>query len=316
MIARKESNTLEHGSLNVSDTPRVPYDTLQVLFARLGSQSLQLGGGMGPTFFHAFEGAEPGFGETVPMGFSTLQEARNSLDYLEHRVNWYFYTLNENVFISMQLEENCDIERRQILQRMENWLAALESFFQNSQNLTPMDVHAIISLRVRYLTDINLLSTTEFYNEMHWDNFTENYSQIVDLASTIIEESAGFYTLNGKSSRTFSLDNGCTAPLFHVARLCRDPVIRRKAIMALQYTHRQEGMWDGPLAARVAQRLVQLEEAGLPQVISCADVPRDARIAELNIQWDLQEKRAIVTYSKKFRSAENPHALMREVVAW
>ncbi|KAI9690846.1 MAG: hypothetical protein M1822_008465 [Bathelium mastoideum] len=314
-LSQKDQTSLVPSALALSKAPQVPLDTLQVLFARFDSQSLQLGVPNGPMSFRAFEGIEPGFTGTIPAKFSSLREARNSMDYQEHIIHRWLHTLDDAVGIDGKVLGEVDAERRRLFRKMECWHNALETLTQASTALTSRDAHAVKSLQVRYLTLETILSMTELKNEMIWDTCMEHFALMVDLATQVIEESTGFYALNDKNMPTFSLDAGCTAPMFHVAKACRDPVIRRKAIKALQYAPRQEGVWDGILAARVAERLVELEEDGIPEAKSCADIPRDARIASIDIQWDLQEKMAVLSYSKRYMFTD-PNEIRRETIIW
>lgn len=56
------------------------------------------------------------------------------------------------------------------------------------------------------------------------------------------------------------LDSDITMPVFFIAMKCRDPVLRRKAIQLLEEYERQEGLLNSKVLARVAERLVEIEE--------------------------------------------------------
>ena len=80
---------------------------------------------------------------------------------------------------------------------------------------------------------------------------------------------------------------------------CRHPVVRRKAISLLYAAPRQEGVWDSILTARVAERLIGIEEAGLGTVTTCEDVPDWARISDVSVEFDLQGRLGTVKYSRQ-----------------
>lgn len=73
-------------------------------------------------------------------------------------------------------------------------------------------------------------------------------------------------------------------PLYLTARKCRNPRIRRRAVVLLSSTGR-EGIWDGPFRARVAQRLIELEESGA-RAMPGGKIPESARIHRTDIRTD------------------------------
>ena len=298
-------------ALDVSRSPYLPYDTFHVLFSRFDSQSLMLGIDNGTTSFHASEEVEPGFSDTIPLRFSTLLEARNSLDYLTRSYNRFYSTVRDNIVPG----GDQDAQRRKFLSKLNCWLIAFDEFILTSPGFDNKDRYAIKILRLQYLIGTMFLATTEPYNEMMWDSDNELSSRVTDLAAQIVEEFRMLYGLNGKCTPIFSLDTGFTSILFHVARRCRDPLIRRKAIGILQRSPRQDGVWDGVLAARVAERVVQLEE-GDAEVRSCTDIPYEARIKGMDVKWDMQTRRACFIYSKQAKLIEDDDDATREIISW
>jgi hypothetical protein len=71
-------------------------------------------------------------------------------------------------------------------------------------------------------------------------------------------------------------------PLYLTATRCRDPFIRRRALSILWATSRQEGIWNSDMLAKIAERLISIEEDGLGQVTSSDDVPATSRLSVLN----------------------------------
>ncbi|KAL9087135.1 MAG: hypothetical protein Q9165_006786 [Trypethelium subeluteriae] len=298
--------------LAVANSPHVPYDTLQVIFARFDSQSMQLGAANGPGTFYASQEVEPGFRDTVPPAFSTLVEARNAMDYQERNQGWFFYTLISGHIITGEQ----DVGRRYLLNKMECWRIALDKFIQNTSELTIKDKTGMKILQLRCLFNSLLLSITDLADEMMWDQHAQIFSHILDLASEVIKEAAAVFALNGTHSPIFQIDVGLVAPVFETATKCRDPVIRRRAITLLRVAPRQEGVWDGVLASRVAERLMQLEEQGRSDIRSCADIPREARIGELDVRWDLQERKARLIYTRHTSISRDLQTIGEEEVTW
>lgn len=64
--------------------------------------------------------------------------------------------------------------------------------------------------------------------------------------------------------------------LFSTITKCRDPKIRNRALRLMQSRHVQEGLWNSTLTAKVAGRVIELEEAHLaplsPQNMPTSDI--------------------------------------------
>jgi hypothetical protein len=133
-----------------------------------------------------------------------------------------------------------------------------------------------------------------------WDEFCPIFDKTVSLAAEVL--AADTDTSSGKPY--ISLDLGIIGPLFDVASRCRDPTIRRKAIGLLESTPRQEGIWNASLAAALAQRLVEVEEEGLGNVTSCSDVPKLARLFDIEPKFDPFGRKATIRYSRFQRVGE------------
>ena len=100
------------------------------------------------------------------------------------------------------------------------------------------------------------------------------------------------------------MTSGCVFPLYFTAARCRHSPTRHRALELLQHCHRREGLWDSTLAARIAERLIALEEASAqptataPRATNNGDdkcssnssipevpVPDTARVRAVSVQW-------------------------------
>lgn len=110
------------------------------------------------------------------------------------------------------------------------------------------------------------------------------------------------------------------SPIYDVAKHSRDPVVRRRAISLLYNYPRHEGMFDGVLHARVAQRIGQIEEEGCLDHSSissspsaAADVPDWARISQVRPIFDLEKSRIVLHYQRR-RDKDSPFRVPVEEV--
>lgn len=89
----------------------------------------------------------------------------------------------------------------------------------------------------------------------------------------------------------FTFSQGVTGPLYTVASKCRDPKLRREAMVLLLRHPRREGLWDTFTAGRVSWEIMNLEEELAKElhrekdphfeVKVAADIPVSCRVREV-----------------------------------
>ena len=72
----------------------------------------------------------------------------------------------------------------------------------------------------------------------------------------------------------------------------------------------------GDVQARVAERLIGIEEAGLGKVTRCEDIPDWARISDVEVKFNWQGRLAIVRYSRQRSPLEKIRETVVESVRW
>jgi hypothetical protein len=316
ILSEKEQRPQAKPTLDVPANPLISLDTLQVLFTRLDTQCTQLGVRhcQKKTTLGSLGVREPGFESTIPSEFSSLIEAKNSLDFLWNSITHYGYNLEAAGVTA--IEGDNEIQRQEYVDRLITWRAALQSMLQRrGGGLSIADDQAAKVLKVQQYSGLLVLAVMNYQDEMVWDQYTADFEAIVELASEVAANSTTSFSLNGKAVPNFSLDSEIVGPLFQTAYKCRSPTVRRQAIAVLEASPRQEGVWDGMLVARVCTRIVEIEEEGLGLVRSCADIPPTARIANVDVNFNPGERRAEMTYLRPPCAggiAENVH----ETITW
>lgn len=267
--------------------------------------------GLPMRLYPGYKDQELGFCPDIPKSFTSLEEARNSLNF-----HW-------NGCLRAQEPEMTTESRlamtREYNEKFGSWLAAFNAFLkQSAANLNSRDLKgaAVLSLSHRFAAihfDKHLMAfSTE---QTGWDKYIAEHEEMVSLAATIHESSVSTAGASSGYAPCFSLDMNFIPPLYSVAHRCRDPIIRRKAISLLYAVQRQEGIWNSILTARVAQRLMEIEEAGLGDVRSCKDVPEWARISDVTVRFDLEECRATIEYSQQRKPLE-AMGRITDVIEW
>jgi hypothetical protein len=315
-LSEKEHQPQAKPTLDVPINPIISLDTLQVMFTRLDTQCTQLGvrHSQTKTTLGYLGTREPGFELEIPAEFSSLNEARNSIDFLWNDIIHYGYDL-EVARVSV-LNDIQEAQRQAFIVRINHWSAALQNMLQRrGSSLSLAEDQASKVLQVQQFSIVLVLATIDLSDDMTWDQYTADFEAIVNLSAEVAANTAPSFSLNGSAVPTFSLDSGIVGPLFQTAFKCRCPALRRRAITVLGATPRQEGVWDGMLVARVCSRIVEIEEEGLGLVLSCSDVPSTSRITNVDVKFDLEERQAVMTYLRA-QCAKAAAKNVREIITW
>jgi hypothetical protein len=190
--------------------------------------------------------------------------------------------------------------------RVQQWSTAFNSFIQNNADFDVAGQEAIHVLKMHRINTGVVMEIDEeqsFADETVWDQYKPQFESIVSHATSIIELQIKSCEKEGCKRSTFYLDSGISFPLFFVASKCRDGALRRKSIELLRAVDRQEGVLNSLLTAKIAERLVSIEEEGLVSgegFLRASDVPRENRLGGTEIRW-ATDRRAHLTCSRRGR---------------
>lgn len=196
--------------------------------------------------------------------------------------------------------------------RLDQWSLKFEELLATRRRFSPLNAteeRTVALLRLHmHNAYVNLKCCppgTYGADMMMWDQFTPVFVKMLEYAAI----AAGLGT-NGVSELqpVFHTELGIVSAVISIAGKCRDPLIRRSAIALLLAGTFQEGVWSSVLAARVARRIVVMEEAGR-DVHSPADIPQDARLRRLRVRISPESRRAEILYGFL-------HTTYEEVLEW
>ncbi|KAH0596549.1 hypothetical protein MHUMG1_05667 [Metarhizium humberi] len=176
-------------------------------------------------------------------------------------------------------------------------------------------------LRVKCLTGIILIATSLYTEEAIYDQFTCDFLAIVDSASEILSPLPVSPISDGGSPRQhveFALDRAVIYSLYITALKCRSSLIRRRAIELLQIAPSLGGSRDAMTYAKIAERLMQLEEACLeePQPTDPAVVPEWCRIHSVDIYPQSSGKFVKVLFRFRPNGMDGEWSDFSETIAW
>jgi len=247
----------------------------------------------------------------IPGIFHSLQEARESLEYY-----WYICR-----YSTLGLKDPSDPQtrRRKYCNMLEEWSRAFDAFLQLYGDMLSEKERkgvAILQMHKRVGHTALNVERSDVDDEMRWDKFCPVFEEIVTLAEFVVEPTNSTTPTEAAQRIHFSLDMSINGCLYDVAARCRHPVIRRKAVSLLRSASRQEGVWNPLLTAKVAERVIEIEEEGLVDVKDCSDVPDWARISDVDPIFNPEGKRAVLRYSLFLSLDRTARKAKEEILEW
>ncbi|KAL3294643.1 C6 zinc finger domain protein [Colletotrichum asianum] len=213
-----------------------------------------------------------------PPVFGSLREANRQLEILE----------NLCLFVVEQQEKPREVQsmptRTSCQSMYQDWL---EAFNASSISTNDENSHALLHIR-RLDLYLTLHGPEDTCPQSGWDYFLPEFIEMLTNGSSA----------SRWQHMSFVLGGGFIMPLCRLALRCRHPSTRRAAIHILRGARRRDGQLEGMLAARVLERIVDVEEDGLGEITEARDVPEAARVAGVLAKFLSGKGRAKLTYSR------------------
>jgi hypothetical protein len=303
----------------------IPLPKLIPAFARLERQLQELTGAESPLiqalaaeqttagFFH-YGGPEP---QPVPF-FADLDEAWVGLHQRWHslikwvgliHIDWFNHMGDvhkaSNTFATPWENHESLARRHEELSRdFDLWSLGLEDLRSRLHDMTPKQKAVYALLKCHILLADNVLSTASLPRENLWDEYRDQFAEIVALCHTVVEhETADLKTdTNGPDvfvqhryapdrlrnpESKLSFEMGLCMIVFHVVSKCRDARVRLDAIKLMEDHPRLEGLWDGGLIAKAGRAIDKVErgdeslEDAAARHAPADDIPLSKRILDL-----------------------------------
>lgn len=219
----------------------------------------------------------PQFSHDCPDIFLSIVDARDSFELLNRKCVNHYRIIMQSVSAT-DAPEMSQYLLRQYEACFDRWCTAFSRFEESrGDSLTTKERIGLKLLNMHkqntmmYLEYVNVCEM-ERYSDIappfSWDKFNAQFAEIVSLAASIVDANDTGSPTATSVRPSFSLDNGIIAPLYEVATLCRDPVIRRRAVQILRSAPRQEGVFNSHLSAMVAEKIIEIEEAAALKAVS------------------------------------------------
>lgn len=179
--------------------------------------------------------------------------------------------LERSQSLSLVSQDDEDKSCRKYLPMFQMWktkFGAFTAFRQRHKPKEDDDIDPLDNIRLTALQLFELLGDVIFYldtskEELAWDDFTAKFYKIVDICENFLER-AYRTRLRSKQveSHVSSFLSRASPVLRMVARSCRHPQIRRRALEILKAHPYQDGIFTSDVNAQVAAILMQVEQDG------------------------------------------------------
>ena len=195
------------------------------------------------------------------------------------------------------------------------WMVALENFFKTHVlRLSGSDVKSLLGVRLQIKTAVIMLKVCiDSGPESTFDAFQDDFE---DMVSKVEEMSKALSIPEQRpladEQIPFTMELGIVHPLFFVACKCRDWSLRRRAVAQLRRAGK-EGVWEGPIVAVLARRIIELEEEGLSQR---EFIPEENRFHEIRKNVDYDGRQVLFEATKALDPAWKTFSVHREAVSF
>ena len=185
-------------------------------------------------------------------------------------------------------------EKENLKVRLQQWLYSFEAFLHKSEaTMNDQDRQGATILRIQHTLVYVWLLTRGFLEQASYDAYITDFRSIISLVETLDEshysgllQSIHPKAKSAKQPPAFVFDLYVIPVLYFVAIKCRHPLIRRKAISLLSSSPRREGLWDAAPVARVAERVMQIEEEPLENPLNGELPPEWSRVHDADFKND------------------------------
>ncbi|OAA54647.1 Zn(2)-C6 fungal-type DNA-binding domain protein [Cordyceps fumosorosea ARSEF 2679] len=312
---------LEHGLQVVNSNLHTVDEAITTAFARLDLQAAIFLGIRPPAL-------DPSrVASRIFVFDSVYQEADNALAGLTNRVWTFIRTVADDYRYEDPPQQAVPDAVAARARDIQHSLAGFRMHYLTAGSGSKLDKmlpEQVSLLRIKYLTCVIVMSGCLAREETAaYDAHAADFVAVVDLAADIRarqQQLIPSHATGGTGS--FQLDMAVIQPLYLTATKCRCPVTRRRAVRALRAGPDFEGAWEAAVNARIAERVIQMEEEGLAFDLESlrdgelVDVPESVRVHAVDICAEPAQGRATVYFSRRPNGPGTEWEDLQEEITW
>jgi hypothetical protein len=216
----------------------------------------------------------------VPTSFSSVEQARNSLDTLLDTVFHFIRDIYSPDLIGSQTKPpswpdalSLEAVRRSLLDQAHSWEEAVKTSSASIwESLNPRQTTALCLLHIHHKSLEILLETLFTDSQMIYDEYESTFGKILTLAEQFINHSQQMRSI-------IFFDMGIMAPLYYLILKCRNLALRRKALSLIKRAPCREGIWYRRDVIEYSEWKIRTEERGRGQLSETEALPEEARVS-------------------------------------
>jgi hypothetical protein len=202
----------------------------------------------------------------MPQVFDSVQEARRFMDGI---LSSTYRHLSQHcrVVTGTARGDRVHFDREEILHALTIWREAYDRTVLRSKGQL-IDILAYKVLRM-YCSMAEIMSSIAgpSHSQLDFDLYHGIFQSIIDQAEDILAGAAEHHKVMPheaySGNKVFTAEMGFLPPLYYTGLKCRHPHLRREATRLLRKHPYLEGIWDSDLAAKIVERVTELEEASV-----------------------------------------------------
>ena len=179
-------------------------------------------------------------------------------------------------FLSVGFRSQLLGRQRKIREELASWISTYRTskIHAQSQKLVREEfIYQMISMyhaMAEIMLETCLCSDDESIYDLHTDKFVSIIARSVDNRR-IRPSTSQFRALPGVDMSRSIIDFGWIPPLYYTALKCRIHRVRLQAIRLLESASHREGIWDSKIVARIARKVMEVEERDFYKDFNIAD---------------------------------------------
>jgi hypothetical protein len=223
-------------------------------------------------------------GSTLLSGpMRSMEGALTSLLDLTNASTKFLHEVGKRKYTSGMLELQDYLQQEKLLKMFDAWKKKFADLEKEQGKFWVENIARGKSmLRAVHLTVYLWLSTCCSEYESAWDQYKEQFEELIKLVAEVLEDDLRF---TNAPSKLFSFELGIIPPLEVVARKCRYPKTRRKALAMLRKSPKRECLFDSMYSAILDERVMELEEMAFK--LPAGQIPDDNQLPPENARIHL-----------------------------
>jgi hypothetical protein len=206
--------------------------------------------------------------ELPPPIFISLQEARDSLEKMFHGILLISQRMRPAVLSAGTCPPSLQEAQKLALDHLTAWQTTYSHTMRTLPITQPRQFLAD-KLLLNYHTLASIMC--ECIHSMHETTYDEYVSDFISILKRSIDVWKHHKSTQDSSSAGPTTDMGWIPPLYYTALKCRSHRVRLHAIRLLRSVPHKAGLWDSTLAAKIAEKVMQLEERHMIGICSQED---------------------------------------------